>query len=414
MKSYKSMDFLFICLMSWYSIRNLILLFFQDFDIEIIHALISVIVLFYIINCYNVSKILTKNKYVICIWLFYLCMFVYHTRIEPVVSISLVKSMPPTRNLTLLFLNYIAISSYAVANLKNLDRLLYGFMLFSTFSSILLLALVIIREGQSFLVIEALTAEGTGVTLITMSYNLVVSSVSAIYLIFKKDEKRNRLSSIVCLGICLLAILIMGKRGALLSVIVAGTCLYLFANKGIAKSFLYLGSFIIAYLVVSSMFDSLIGFLSLFNERLAYETSLAYYYGDTNGRDTLWEMAIDQIGKNPIWGYYPKLINTSPNSWFFGLHPHNIFLESLMTMGLAGSIPFFIYLIYMVFTKVYICVVSETPYRLFALLFIAEIVHGCFSGTLYTSWIWTCLLVLSAQRKLLHFDNKKSRIRIIS
>ena len=155
---------------------------------------------------------------------------------------------------------------------------------------------------------------------------------------------------------------------------------------------------IVIYLILVSNIEFLIRALSIFSERLAYQASLTFYYGDTNGRETLWEVAILQISFDPIWGYYPKLIYTTMGSWFFGYHPHNIYLESLMTMGLIGSIPFFLYLIYTLVKKVYYFIVVDSPNRFFALLFIAELVHGCFSGTLYNSWIWPCLFVFAAQK----------------
>ena len=187
----------------------------------------------------------------------------------------------------------------------------------------------------------------------------------------------------------------MGKRGALLSIVGPAVCLYLFANKTWQKSLFYICSLVILYFLIIQNIDSLFDFMSLFNQRLVEQSKLAYYYGDTNGRDILWEIAIKQINLGPMFGYYPLLIIGDINSFSWGMHPHNIFLESIMTMGYVGSIPFFLYVIYTMIKKVYRCIIIDSPYRFFGLLFVSEIIHNCFSGTLHASWIWPLLFIFS-------------------
>ena len=404
MKRYKDnyiADWIFICLMSWYSISNIIRVL-TNLNTTRLNHIIGISFLLLLLYRHRVFNVIKRDLFIIGLWTVYLLFYYYHTEVEQVVSLNLVKvTLPDAKNLFLYIFSYLGIAIFVFNNAYRLNSILFKLMLFSIVTSLLLLVLVFVTQGLSFFFSEGLMVANTGFSLITMSYNFVFIAVLSIYLLYNKKDKHYKYIEATCLVISILSILFLGKRGALFSVMIAGLCLTLLSTGSLKKFLFYLLSIILIFAFLYSNFNYVIDFFSLFSERLAYQVDLAYNFGDTNGRDRIWEIAIEQINKNPIYGYYPKLILCSINSWEWGMHPHNIFLESLMTMGIVGSVPLFVYMFYILITKVYPSLKTyneNCPYRFFAILFIAELVHGCFSGTLHSSWIWPCMFVLAANK----------------
>ncbi len=69
-----------------------------------------------------------------------------------------------------------------------------------------------------------------------------------------------------------------------------------------------------------------------------------------------------------------------------------------MTMGYLGSIPFFLYVGYLLFLKVIPSFSANNAYMFFAMLFVAETTHGFMSGSLASSELWLSMFVLAAYK----------------
>jgi O-antigen ligase len=301
----------------------------------------------------------------------------------------------PVKHLSYKTFFLIGVAIYVYRNKYRLDIVFSKLLPLGTCLSFLLMAVVYFTQGISFFMTDALRVENSTVTLITMSYNFVFYAVLSIYMIKEKEQSDNKTIAWICFITCAISILFMGKRGAVLSIVGTLIYLYLVANKTWQKSFLYSSVIVLLYIVTVNNIDYVFNFMSIFSQRLANYSRMAYYFGDTNGRDLMWDAAIEQIRHGPWLGYYPKLLFVDKMSFAWGMHPHNIFLESLMTMGIVGSIPFFLLLIHTFLLKVYHFVVIDGAYRFFGLLFVSELIHNCFSGTLYASWFWPILFVFS-------------------
>lgn len=391
-------NFLFICLMSWYPIKGFLNLFLPDIDSSRTYMFLSVSFLFLVLTLYGIKQAVALKKLfiILLIWFFYLFIFYYHTQMEPVIPFKIAKEyLTPAKIILYQTFFYIGLAFYVFAKKLWMEDVFYKLMLWGTCLSFSLLLYVFYSQGLVFFYSSSLKIENTSITLINMSYNFVFYAVLSLYMIFYNNDRHSKVIKWGCFLVCIISILIMGKRGALLSVLGAAVCLYVFANKTWQKSLAYIGSITLLYYVVVMNIDYLFDLLSVFSQRLADQTRLAYYFGDVNGRDLLWETAIDQIKEGLFWGYYPKLILMDYLSFGWGMHPHNIFLESMMTMGLVGSIPFFILIVFTIIRKVYPFIIIGGPYRFFGLLFVSEIIHNCFSGILYNSWIWPMMFVFS-------------------
>src|SRR5690606_36510269 len=66
---------------------------------------------------------------------------------------------------------------------------------------------------------------------------------------------------------------------------------------------------------------------------------------DVSGRDNAYEISLNQFYSSPLFGDY-FVMTSGPLQ---GLYPHNILIESLMTLGIIGSLPLF----YMFFKTFY-------------------------------------------------------------
>lgn len=362
-----------------------------------IKNLLILIFAYQIYTKYKIAPTLKEIKIPLMLWLMYLTFFYIHTTIAPPSSTT--KDITQnlyyliTRNLSFTTVMYVSIAIYIKNELNTINKTLKSCMRIITLCNVSLFFIAIKKYGIVFLFNEAIKYDG-GITLITFSYSIIITANICLYLLINKSDK-SKVEPFIFFIINVLLVIAMGKRGALLSIIIPSLLIWLFSNKTFKQSLTYIFIAICLYYIVIAYIDDFISILSFFNERLGSAVKSAYYEGDTNGRDIMWETAIEQFDKNVLWGYYPKLIECSNLTFYYSFHPHNIWLESLMTMGLVGSIPFFLYIIYIIIAKMYKSIVANTPYRLFTILFIGEIVHGTFSGTLYDNYIWLCLFLLA-------------------
>jgi len=73
------------------------------------------------------------------------------------------------------------------------------------------------------------------------------------------------------------------------------------------------------------------------------------------GRDVIWQFALDEWAKNPIFGYGPQFLNLEQrivNGMLNATHAHNQYLDTLARSGLVGLIPLVIYMLGIVLTVV--------------------------------------------------------------
>lgn len=398
MKAYSLLNYLSLILLSWFGINAI----FSNYSFMINHGyqiriFFEILLLFLSIKTFGFDFIFRRKIIILLIWLLYLTLFTVHV-FYSYPFLAKLFNLNYTGQLWFYTIDFICISTIVSCCDFDVYDFVKKYIIINTILSLVIIVLLLQNVGFNFISMEATVFSGN-LTIITLSYYLVQISAFSLFLLADKSRQNINMGRI-CFILSFIFILILGKRGALLSILGPCCLIFLIANKTLKQTVLFsLLGIAIYWLIILNM-DSVFDIMSVFSTRLAETSKAAYYLGDNNGRDDIWGFAIDQINLGLMWGTYPKLFTPYDTSFMYGLHPHNIWLESLMTMGLVGSIPFFIYVFYIAIRKVYISLKVYNRYAVWSILFIAEFIHGCFSSTLYESPIFLCMFILATM------DNK--------
>jgi O-antigen ligase len=145
---------------------------------------------------------------------------------------------------------------------------------------------------------------------------------------------------------------------------------------GLIGTFFIISTLLIFAIVAS---QELVQFFSIFESVTLIERFLDSIETISNGEGRLAQYANSfiLISESPLTGGYledPK----------FMVYPHNIFLESLMSLGIIGGI-LIVYLIYKSVRNAILLSRKNPGYKIFTALLIQYVVAAQFSGSLYTS-----------------------------
>ncbi len=170
-----------------------------------------------------------------------------------------------------------------------------------------------------------------------------------IFDILKKDENINELNykikKYLIITFLFIALLISGKRATLLFFILSIFIIQFIKSKNSLKIIKYLivGSGIIFILYITFSIWSKISYLSRIVELINY-INTENIVGITNGRNIIYQNAIDLWNNNRIfgigWGNFKYMVSQS--LWYSGYDVHNCYLQILCENGLIGAIIFYI------------------------------------------------------------------------
>lgn len=399
MKAYSLLNNLALILLSWFGINAV----FSNYSFMLNHGyqiriFLEILLLFLSVKNFGFSLIFKRKKIILSIWLLYLSLFTVHV-FYSYPLLTKIFNLNYTGQLWFYTIDFLCISTVVSYCDFDVYDFVKKYIVINTILSLVIILQLLQAVGFNFFSMEATVFSGN-LSIITLSYYLVQISAFSLFILVDKSGRNVNIGR-CCFILSLILILMLGKRGALLSIIGPCCLIYLIANKSWKQTVLYSLFCVAIYWLIILNMDVVFDIMSIFSTRLADTSKAAYYLGDNNGRDDIWEYAIEQINVGLIWGTYPKLFTPYATSFMYGIHPHNIWLESLMTMGLVGSIPFFLYVIYIAIRKVYVSIKKYNKYAVWGILFIAEFIHGCFSSTLYESPIFLCMFILATM------DNKK-------
>ena len=398
-----------LILLLWLPISGIINNLTEEHFTQMLNRLYRLIVLIIIFGVFFMHTYLRNNSILILIYLAYIAFIYYDTNYNRPSEVKGIKDLGygiyTSNMLAYNFLFYFAVSYYFRKHINQFDEIIKYYLPFSCVGFVTLMAIILSKYGLSFLLVEAL--KFNGVTLIVFSYDIIFALLAVIYAWHRKIISKWMVLSIGIVDLIL--ILSMGKRGPLLCIAVVLFCIWLFKRFSIKKCVSILTVCAIGYSLFTIYIDDVISIMTMVNPRLGDTFSAFYYYGDLNGRELLSEYAIEQIEMSPLWGKFPGLITPPALSFFFGLHPHNIWLEAIMTMGYIGSIPFFLLVFYICIKKLIPALGSNNFYMFFAILFISEIVHGFMSGALIESYIWMAMCILFSYNSSIIPNGKISR-----
>lgn len=218
-------------------------------------------------------------------------------------------------------------------------------------------------------------------------------------IIILKKENLNNLLKFIIIGIILLAILVMlrsGSRGPVLSLIVV-SLFFLLANakRPLLGIVIVLVSAFIVFIAIEYVKDLIQEISPILKARLFDRED------QTWDRVPLYNYAINSFLNSPIIGekfgvYYPGQIT----------YPHNIFLETLMQLGLIGGIMIFI-ILGASFKYSYEVIHRHPEAMWIALLYIKVFSYLCVSGSYTTEPSFSVLFILLVL-KFYEFKTKKT------
>jgi O-antigen ligase len=179
---------------------------------------------------------------------------------------------------------------------------------------------------------------------------------------------------IITLALCLIPFFLGASRGSILAL--AFPVIYYFLFAGNMKSRCKVIFFIMLISTVLALSTEYLG-SGLFDRISITQTRI-----DTGSeaRIYIWEASIHQFLDDPVFGN--SLENEQVNHY-----PHNLFLEVLITTGILGFIPFFLF-ICIIFLKIKTIIIHEPRHFWMCTIFLQAFVASMFSGALYNaSWL---------------------------
>ncbi len=236
--------------------------------------------------------------------------------------------------------------------------------------------------------------------LMTASYR-ALPLILAAFLTSMKENKKIIKWGFIIIGIIYSAFLmVVGSRGAILSVMVFFVLLFISRAKSKVGKITIFGITMLLVAVVGTQFDKMIewlydktesaGLSLLAISRLYFKT----VHGENmdSGRGDLIAEALKDFWESPIWG---KGIASFQN---FSGYPHNLFVQMLQEGGLILFIPFTI--IFIIGLKDLILGNRKTSYyRVLLFAFCGGIMQLLFSNYFWTSSIYWLFVVLVLYRR---------------
>lgn len=149
-------------------------------------------------------------------------------------------------------------------------------------------------------------------------------------------KNQNRWKYMICVGLILLAIMMLGSRGTFAPVIAIMAFLVLKGKKISMPKILTIIVFVVAvfFLLPEDTFSRLIG---------------TRYIGSESKRYIDWAYGMKVFSNSPIWGNgmrAPKVLVNEIGGGVMNYTIHNTYVVYLAQLGIVGSIPFFGLLVY--------------------------------------------------------------------
>jgi O-antigen ligase len=291
--------------------------------------------------------------------------------------------IPPGNTLVLLtfFLSSI-VPAYALASSERTIRDEDMILLMTLFAVLLVIGMGLNREALMESAERRMALEK--INPIALAYT--ASSMMLFYMLAFGRSKRVMIEAILIVPVLLIIVSLARSRGMIISTVVT-LAIYVIALKGTRRIWVLTGlggvAAAIAYYGNPEYIDHVIDALN----RIDVHADMS-----TAARALTFQGAWEQFLEDPIFGRYAMELQT-------GWYPHNIYLESLMAVGLIGTVPFLVH--FGMAARAAIGLIREREgafTRVFvALLFIRDGVGAAASGGLWgVSGFWiTSFLVIA-------------------
>lgn len=268
-----------------------------------------------------------------------------------------------------LFFNYSVFIFFRNLHVRKYLNLIINTLLFSGF----LLGIIIIGFYRDILFASQVGRFGASVegsqgdilSPLAVAYSGALNVSLLVPYLINNFKSANLLQKIYYLSNFLLSmfLFIMGSTRGAFIVVVISILIYVISQYGVRKL-----KYIFYILPLIPLFFM---YLEYTGSSLLNRLSISLENQDSSGRDVLWSDALNEFSSNPFFG---GKIEVS------GVYPHNIILEILMSMGIAGIL-LFVSLILLSFIKLN----QRTIY--IYIIFINGFFQYMFSGAIYTAII---------------------------
>jgi O-antigen ligase len=212
---------------------------------------------------------------------------------------------------------------------------------------------------------------------LALSYCAVLGITAGLsFLLTNKVSKMTSIYLILAIFSCFIPFFLGASRGALIAITVPFLLYFLFSLRFTDKiRFVVLSALFLLIVVFSTsyfgtgIFDRMIGLSDAIDQGSSSAIRLEMWrYG-----------FVEQFLNNPIFGNSLQLDSVSH-------HPHNIFVEVLLSTGIIGFIPFIGFIVF-VFRKIIVIIKKRPQYFWLTSVFLIGFMQNMFSGAIWgASW----------------------------
>lgn len=355
--------------------------------INFILAIFSIFIGIYI-NIYQ--RHLTKNSALLILFyiLYYFVVYydLYYTDIASIYFNNKEKELILIRMSRLVLIPVIASLIIRIEGFKNI-RLIIA-ICWSLFVS-LILALFVLNISFGSSVAERMEIEGE-LNSLNMGYWSATLFLLLVYLFFQFKNKIKFIPYLPALLLSLYLMVAAGSRGPLIySFIIV---YYYFSFVEVGKIYKRVGNVIsfIVVLIVIIDYTVVTDIIGMYNSDLQERLISSVENQEISGRDRIYITALNQFVESPIFGSFFVL----ETGWYKGQYPHNILIEALITFGLLGAIPFFIF-IYKTLKRTHFLIKKNHRMSWLGLIFLISFFKGLSTWTLYgNTLLWMSMFVI--------------------
>lgn len=253
----------------------------------------------------------------------------------------------------------------------------------------LLLALFVLNISFGSIVEERLEIEGE-LNSLNMGYWAATLFLLIIYIYFQLQNKLRFIVYIPGLLLSLYLMLVAGSRGPIIySIIILYYYLTSVKLTKKVKRFINVSSILIILTVLLD-YTIVTDVIGIYNTDLQERLISSIEKQEASGRDVIYENALEQFNKSPIIGNYFVL----QTGHYRGQYPHNILIEALITFGLLGAIPFFIFII-KTFRRTHALIKQNHEMSWLGIVFLISFFKGLSTWTLYgNSLLWMSMFII--------------------
>lgn len=250
--------------------------------------------------------------------------------------------------------------------------------------------------GEVQRITEGISENENFISPLALSYTSVLGiSIGISYLLTNKVSKTNLLFILSSIMVCLIPFFLGSSRGSIFAVTIPFVFYLLFSKGKSNKIRFFIFAIVIVFIVTAS--TDILGY-GVFDRFTSMSKDVET--GSASAvRIDFWKDGIRQFAVNPIFG-------NSLQSEYAKFHPHNIFIEILISTGVLGFIPFILFIV-IVFRDLIRIIRINQEYFWVTNIFLIGFIQNMFTGAIWgASWtmIGAAMILSISHNKVLKLN----------